>query len=222
MSKKWLSLIIVLVGFWLGGCGPSPDSGTADIPPIPPPPPVQPEPESTEPTEEIDRVAVSGLIPPTKAEQRAEGIPRGLDNPFNSLAPAPIVTITDDQIPTGGEDTSGLPEPPPDGVLPPDGSEGASSPDGETEINLELAKSVVVTGIVTLGDSIQVILKAPKENFSRYVELGQYISDGAVLVKRIEKGDNRSVFVILEQSGVEVRKPLGVEPAQSESSPEAS
>ena len=217
MSKKWLSLIIILVSFWLGGCGPSPDSGTADIPPIPPPPPVQPEPESTEPTEEIDRVAVSGLIPPTNAQQRAEAIPRGLENPFNSLSPVPIVTITDDQIPTEGQDTSGLPEPPPDGVLPPDGSR-----DGKTEINLELAKAVVVTGIVNIEDSIQVILKAPHENFSRYVELGQYISDGAVLVKRIEQGDNRSVFVILEQSGVEVRKSIGVDSAQSESSPEAS
>jgi len=217
MSKKWLSLIIVLVAFWLGGCGPSPESETADIPPIPPPPPVQPEPETTEPTEEINRVAVSGLIPPTNAQQRAESIPRGLDNPFSSLAPVPIVTITDEQIPTEEQ----LPDPPPDGVLPPDSSQAASSPNGETEVNLELAKSVVVTGIVTLGDSIQVILKAPKENFSRYVELGQYISDGAVLVKRIEKGDNRSVFVILEQSGVEVRKSVGVDPAQSESSPEA-
>jgi hypothetical protein len=211
MSKKWLSLIIVLVGFWLGGCGPSPESETADIPPIPPPPPVKPEPESTEPKEEIDRVAVSGLIPPTNAQQRAEGIPRGLDNPFSSLSPVPIVTITDDQIPTEEQ----LPEP------PPSASEDASSPNGETEINLELAKSVVVTGIVNLGDSIQVILKAPKENFSRYVELGQYISDGAVLVKRIEKGYDRSVFVILEQSGVEVRKSVGLDPAQSESSPEA-
>lgn len=217
MSKTWLRLIIVLISLGIGSCAPSSNNETADIP-IPPPaeqpqPEAQPEAEIVEETSQ--RVAVSGLTPPTNPETRVEGIARGVSNPFASIAPTPVVTITEDQIPTEGGDVSNLPEPPPDGVLPPEGKQTPTT-EGETEPNLELARSVVVSGIVTLGDTVQIILTAPRENFSRYVELGQYVSNGEVLVKRIEEGDNKNMFVIFEQSGVEVRRPVGnTEPSTS-------
>jgi hypothetical protein len=71
-----------------------------------------------------------------------------------------------------------------------------------------LAKSVEVTGIVQVGGSIQAIVKAPDEPSSRYVGVGQRLSNGQVLVKRIETAGSEPV-VIFEQSGVEVSRAVG-------------
>ena len=71
-----------------------------------------------------------------------------------------------------------------------------------------LARAVEVTGMVTIGSETQVILKAPNEPFSRYVSTGQYLSDGQVLVKRIEGRDRGTPMVILEQFGIEVTKEI--------------
>lgn len=78
----------------------------------------------------------------------------------------------------------------------------------------ELAENVLITGLVDIGDRVKIILQAPQEATSRYVNVGQYISNGRILVKRIEYGFPAPT-VILEQSGIEVTRIIG-QPVEEE------
>ncbi|HEY9726374.1 MAG TPA: hypothetical protein V6D50_07965 [Chroococcales cyanobacterium] len=75
-----------------------------------------------------------------------------------------------------------------------------------------LAKSIEVTGVVEVGGQPNAIVKVPNEP-SRYVRVGQRLSNGQVLVKRIEMNQGPNPVVILEQYGVEVARRVG-EPAE--------
>ncbi|MBD1919679.1 hypothetical protein H6F77_00890 [Microcoleus sp. FACHB-831] len=72
-----------------------------------------------------------------------------------------------------------------------------------------LARGVEVSGVIQVGNVAQAIVKAPNETTSRYVSPGERLSNGQVLVKRIEMTDASSPVVILEQYGVEVAKRVG-------------
>ncbi|MCC5620609.1 hypothetical protein [Nostoc sp. CHAB 5715] len=72
----------------------------------------------------------------------------------------------------------------------------------------ELAKAVVVTGVVLISKEPQAIIKVPDEPTSRYVQAGQQLANG-VLVKRIEMNHGYNPIVILEQYGIEVAKMVG-------------
>jgi hypothetical protein len=82
-----------------------------------------------------------------------------------------------------------------------------------------LAKAVEVTGVVVIGGIPRAIVKAPNEPTSRYVTVGQRLSNGMVLVKRIEVNSGSDPVVILEQSGVEVSRAVGDKPAPSSGAP---
>ncbi len=77
-----------------------------------------------------------------------------------------------------------------------------------------LAKSVAVTGVIDVGGVPNAIVQVPNEP-SRYVREGQRISNGQVLVKRIEVNRGPTPVVILEQFGVEVARQVGDQPAGS-------
>ncbi|MBD6618187.1 hypothetical protein FNW02_20760 [Komarekiella sp. 'clone 1'] len=81
----------------------------------------------------------------------------------------------------------------------------------------ELAKAVLVTGVVLIGREPQAIIKVPNEPTSRYVQAGQRLANG-VLIKRIEMNEGYNPVVILEQYGIEVAKMVGESPAKSTSS----
>ena len=72
----------------------------------------------------------------------------------------------------------------------------------------DMARAVVVTGIVQVGSAPQAIIKVPNEPTSRYVQAGQRLANG-VLVKRIEMNDGSDPIVILEQYGIEVARMVG-------------
>ncbi len=72
-----------------------------------------------------------------------------------------------------------------------------------------LAKAVEVTGVVLVAGVAQAIVKAPNESTSRYVQVGQRLSNGQVLVKRIEVNSGSDPIVVLEQNGVEVGRAVG-------------
>jgi hypothetical protein len=76
----------------------------------------------------------------------------------------------------------------------------------------ELARSVEVTGVVQVGGLPQAIIKAPNETASRYVQPGQRLSNGQVLVKRIEMNEGSAPIVVLEQYGIEVARQVGDKP----------
>lgn len=71
-----------------------------------------------------------------------------------------------------------------------------------------LARAVQVTGVVQVGDQVYAIVNAPNEPTSRYVQEGQRLAGGQVLVRRIEMNRAEPV-VILEQNGVEVVRAVG-------------
>ena len=76
-----------------------------------------------------------------------------------------------------------------------------------------LARLVEVSGIVDVaGASPKAIVKAPNETSSRYVSPGERLSDGLILVKRIEMTGPGGPVVILEQFGVEVTRRVGDRP----------
>lgn len=72
-----------------------------------------------------------------------------------------------------------------------------------------LARDVEVTGVVTIGNSTQAIVRAPGEPSSRYVSAGQRLANGQVLVKRIEMNPGSDPVVILEENGMEVSVMVG-------------
>jgi hypothetical protein len=71
------------------------------------------------------------------------------------------------------------------------------------------ARAVQVSGIVQIGNVPYAIVKAPNEPTSRYVRVGQSLSDGEVLVKRIVTSQGAEPFVVLEQFGIEVVRSVG-------------
>jgi hypothetical protein len=72
----------------------------------------------------------------------------------------------------------------------------------------ELAKGVVVTGVVMVGRTPQAIIKVPTDPTSRYVQAGDRLG-GGLLVKRIEMNEGSDPIVIFEQFGIEVARMVG-------------
>jgi hypothetical protein len=73
--------------------------------------------------------------------------------------------------------------------------------------------------VVKVGNETQVIVKVPNEPTSRYVKIGQRLSNGQVLVKRVDLKEGADPVVILEQNGVEVAKAVGEKPPSREEKP---
>ncbi|MEB3178235.1 MAG: hypothetical protein VKL59_04230 [Nostocaceae cyanobacterium] len=76
----------------------------------------------------------------------------------------------------------------------------------------DLARAVVVKGVVQTGNNVQAIIKLPDEPTSRTVTAGQRFANG-VLLKRIEVNEGSDPVVVLEQYGIEVAKAVGEAPA---------
>ncbi|WP_146141108.1 hypothetical protein [Stenomitos frigidus] len=53
-------------------------------------------------------------------------------------------------------------------------------------------------------------MKAPNEASSRYVHPGQRLSNGQILVKRVEMSAGSAPLVILEENGIEVVRTIGM------------
>ena len=84
-----------------------------------------------------------------------------------------------------------------------------------------MARAVEVSGVVVVDGVAEAIVKAPNEATSRYVRAGQRLSNGQILVKRIEVNGGSDPIVILEQNGVEVSRAVGDKPSTASGSPTA-
>jgi aminoglycoside/choline kinase family phosphotransferase len=71
--------------------------------------------------------------------------------------------------------------------------------------------------MIDVGGVTQIIVKAPGERASRYVQVGDYLSNGQVRVKRIENARSATPVVVLEELGQEVYKDVGEGVAQQPS-----
>ena len=104
------------------------------------------------------------------------------------------------------------PNPPPPPVIP---VVPAPPPPPSTD----LATGTEVSGVVKVGNETQVIVKVPNEPTSRYVKVGQRLSNGQVLVKRVDIKAGADPIVVLEENGVEVAKGVGEKPASRQPQP---
>ena len=75
-----------------------------------------------------------------------------------------------------------------------------------------LAKTIEVTGVVNSGGITSAIVKVPNEP-ARSVREGERLSNGQVLVKRIEVNSGPTPTVILQQFGQEVARQVGDKPS---------
>ncbi len=105
---------------------------------------------------------------------------------------------------------------PPNTTLPNNNLEPALPPAPPAPADTTLANGVTVMGVIEIGEQTQAIVQVPNEATSRYVQVGQRLSNGQVLVKRIELNAGAEPLVILEQYGVEVSKAIGEQPSKGQ------
>ncbi len=72
-----------------------------------------------------------------------------------------------------------------------------------------LADEVEVTGVIQTGGRVMAIVKAPEESTARYVNAGDTLSSGRVIVREIRVGQAGQPTVVLEQNGQRVTKSIG-------------
>lgn len=83
----------------------------------------------------------------------------------------------------------------------------------------EQATAMEVSGVIEVAGTTQVIVKLASESFSRYIEVGERVANGKVLVKRVEGQNTLSPTVVLEEVGIEVPRKIGDRVSKGEASP---
>jgi hypothetical protein len=163
----------------------------------------QQEAETTEETEIATQVL--GLVPATNPEIRVRSNVRGRQDPFSVITVQPklIQEETDDDK---NKSTTSSEEFDKDNTNRTTVSKPQSSPPA---FEPTLAQNVIISGLIEVDGRPKLIVEAPEESSSRYVEIGQYLSNGQILVKSIDMNHFPTPLVILEQSGVEVAKAIG-------------
>ncbi|MBD2460385.1 hypothetical protein H6G89_04945 [Oscillatoria sp. FACHB-1407] len=219
-----------IFALWLGGCGGSPPADpSVGQPPTGTPIPASPAPGApspvaqapagtpiTQPTATASPAAPAGTLPPdlissTDPDQRLRSIQRNRPDPFALLPTTPVIERT-------GTTTAQAPSVPQAPAAPPapDTSGTGALPPSQLEPEnfvppppqADLARAVQVTGVVQIGNTVHAIVKAPNEPTSRYVRAGQYLSNGQILVKRIDMNQAEPV-VVFEENGIEVLTSVG-------------
>jgi len=153
-------------------------------------------PPEAAPVESVSAIAT--LTPPTNPKEYVAGLSdTGRSNPFEPI-PAPGTGNTNGNGAANGNGANGngtaggstaLPPPPPPPPPPVD------------------AQAVKVFGVAAINGRLQAVIRSPKENVTRTVQVGDTIA-GTVLVRSIDAYDAVPA-VILEQFGQMVRVPVG-------------
>ena len=159
---------------------------------------------------------VAGLIPATNPDIRVRTSVRGRQDPFSVVTLNPRIEIEETK-PNNASATR-------NNSL--DRNQNSSSQVARSESSSQVARSepslpippppvrptlaqdVVITGLYQANGVTKLIVQAPEESNSRYVEVGEYLSNGRVLVKSIDMRQSPPL-IILEQAGVEVAKAIG-------------
>ena len=174
----------------------------------------KPEPESEvtdleEETSQLEPAPEVGLIAATDPNVRARLAERGRNDPFSVISIPSTIEVEKEE-----EDIVAIATPEPirrNSV--PELSELPELP----PVDPTLAQDVQILGLYEPPNGMtKIIVRAPEETNSRYVEVGQYLSNGEVLVKSIDRGHYPYPQVILEQSGIEVYKEIGEDSENSQ------
>ena len=210
---------------WMNGCTVGEETVTN---PNPAPAPSTPTQSFAKPTVAGKGGAgnkVAGLLQSTDPAERARQVQRGIGStgkdPFSSVPPIvsfkiPVAPLQGQGSGTAPSSHSSVGTRPVENQPSPSKTAPLPKPVEKSPIRSlpplpdpAIAKAVQVTGVIVVGGVPQAILQAPNEATSRYVQVGQRISNGQVLVKRIEMNNGSDPIVVLEQNGVEVSRAVG-------------
>jgi hypothetical protein len=227
MRRVLLIAVSMSLAVWLGGCSAEEGGDTAAQTPAANSPESTPaassnggqspspaaQPAASSPNRQRPRgITPPDLIGSTNPDQRLRSIQSQRPDPFALVPASPNVTITRPPAvaPTRAARPTRTMVPQPVPVLPevprlPRALPAALAPQPE------LARAVGVSGVVQIGGIVYAIVDAPDEPSSRYVQVGQRLSNGEVLVRRINL-DGPDSSVILEQAGMQVVRRVGDAP----------
>ncbi|MGB6167543.1 MAG: hypothetical protein WBF52_08150 [Geitlerinemataceae cyanobacterium] len=182
-----------------GGAGtPGGGAGSSEIASLPPLPPVTAQVAS--PVSDIPTLFVPSTIPLSSESQPIASLP-----PLPPLPPAIGPALPPDEPvaalpPLDGEPITQLP-PLPVAI-------GPAIPPAPVEPPA-VAETITITGVVQVGNEIQVIVQLPGNSSGRYVKVGDLIANGTVRIKRVEGIQGNNPIVILEEEGVEYARAVG-------------
>ena len=148
------------------------------------------------------------LITSTNSDERVQQINQDRGNPFALIPVSPRIVPDEDGNTNNNQNTEEPAPPDPGGLadipelVPLEPSEPPPPP-------TDLARAMIVTGVVQIGSTPHAIIAAPNEPHSRYVREGQFVSNGQVLVKRIEMRPGVEPRVVFEQNGIEIVRAVG-------------
>ena len=226
MNKAVLLILIGTLAGLTGGCSLFADSNQESENAVKPVPIQVETQQQTEPDEfadlelkEVEPVEeIAGLIPATNPEVRVRSSVRGRNDPFSVVTLNPRIEIEPQETPApqaNRNDRPNITQNSPDRTVSNPSPSSMPMPMPEPAPNPALAQDVVITGLYQANGRTRLIVQAPEEENSRYVEVGDYLSNGRVLVKSIDNSQYPPL-VILEQSGIEVAKVIGEDSASEE------
>ncbi|NER84542.1 MAG: hypothetical protein F6K42_34485 [Leptolyngbya sp. SIO1D8] len=162
-------------------------------------------------------IALAELLPSTDPNERLKEIEQDRPDPYAyvpippppSEAPPAPEDVPDADVSEGEQGTTG--DIPDDDLIPLQPLPALPEP-------TVVASQVQVSGVAQINGEIYAIVKAPGEPTSRYVKVGDRLSNGTVLVKRIETRPGSDPVVVLEERGVEIALPVGSGTGETEES----
>ena len=157
---------------------------------------------------------IAGLIPATNPDTRVRSSVRGRQDPFSVVTLIPEIEIEQEEENQPARNISNRTNRERSRI-----SQQPNTPDSSSnpidEFRTKLAQEVIIFGLYESNGRTKLIVRAPEEDNSRYVEVGQYLSNGQILVKSIDMNHFPTPLVILEQAGVEIVKAVGESPEDS-------
>ena len=161
---------------------------------------------------------IAGLTPATNPDLRVKGIARGRTDPFSVLTVKPRIEVKEEKEVNNNQSDranrrdrrTNRDRQVADSRRGSDSRGSARNQASATQpFRAALAQDVIISGLIDVNGRPKLIVNAPEEATSRYVEVGQYLSNGQILVKSIDLNYFPTPLVILEQSGIEVAKTIG-------------
>ncbi|HEY9909043.1 MAG TPA: hypothetical protein V6D18_15720 [Thermosynechococcaceae cyanobacterium] len=176
------------------------------------------------PTAVVTVSAVPGLVQSTNGTTRLSTVVTGRPDPFAGLPKAPLTLVASTSTSTAPRSVPQISRPMPAAPQParPNNSTslppvapnslpiGALPPLPAPPSPTAMAEAIEVTGAVQVGGKWQIIVKEPGTETSRYVSIGDSLSNGRVQIKRVIGGSSGDPIVVLQQNGREVTKAIGI------------
>jgi hypothetical protein len=151
---------------------------------------------------------IAALIPPTNPDVRVRTSVRGRQDPFSLVSLTPKIKLEPQEV-VKQTTTATQNRPTKEQNFSP--REDSFTPPVEV-FDPTLAKNVIISGLYEANGRTKLIVQESEASSSRYVDIGERIADGQVLVKAVNTNYSPTPLVILEQSGVEVSKTIGEVP----------